>query len=71
MVHKPQLVFYLLLIIPACLGNGFYTMGTFFPALTPLTAGFLKLKGNCLRSVWHALRRSRILARILERVPIG
>jgi hypothetical protein len=33
--------------------------------------GILKLKGNCLRRVWHALRRRRILGRILERFPIA
>jgi hypothetical protein len=41
---------------------------TIFQPLTPLKAGFLKLKGNCLRSVCHA--RHRILARILGRGPI-
>jgi hypothetical protein len=42
----------------------------FWP-LTPRTDGILKLKGNCLRSVWHALRRCRILARNLECFPIA
>jgi hypothetical protein len=34
-------------------------------------AGILKLKGNCLSRDWHALRRRRILGRILERFPIA
>ena len=42
-----------------------------FRLLTPRVAGILKLKGNCLRRVWHALRRRRILGRILERFPIA
>jgi hypothetical protein len=42
-----------------------------FRPLTPRIAGILKLKGNCLTSVWHALRRRRILCRILERFQIA
>ncbi|PZR92329.1 MAG: hypothetical protein DLM68_02375 [Hyphomicrobiales bacterium] len=42
-----------------------------FRALAPRMAGFLKLKGNCLRSVWYNLRHRRILGRILERFPIA
>jgi hypothetical protein len=43
---------------------------TIFRPLTARIAGILKLKGNCLRRVWHALRRRRIHGRILERSPI-
>jgi hypothetical protein len=42
-----------------------------FRLLTPRIAGILKLKGNCLRRVWHALRRRRILCGILERLRIA
>jgi hypothetical protein len=42
-----------------------------FRLLTPRIAGILKLKGNCLRRGWHALRRRRILCEILERFPIA
>jgi hypothetical protein len=42
-----------------------------FRPLTLRMAGLLKLKGNCLRSVWHYLRRRRILGWILERFPIA
>jgi hypothetical protein len=41
-----------------------------FWLLTPLMAGFVKLKGKCLRSLWHAHRHRRILGRILKRIPI-
>jgi hypothetical protein len=42
-----------------------------FRPLTPRIDSILKLKGNCLRSIWHALRRRRILGRSLEFFPIA
>jgi hypothetical protein len=42
-----------------------------FRAVTPRIAGILKLKGECLTSVWHALGRRRILCGIRERFPIA
>jgi hypothetical protein len=42
-----------------------------FRLLTARIAGILKLKGNCLRRVWHALRCRRILCGILPRFPIA
>ncbi len=39
---------------PTPLSNAFYTIGHIFQQLKPRVAGFLKLKRNCLTSVWHA-----------------
>jgi hypothetical protein len=70
-VHKPQLDFFTFCSLFLMVWQRLLYHRIIFRPLRPRMAGFLKLKGNWLRSVWHALRCRRILGRIPERVPVA
>jgi hypothetical protein len=70
-VHNPKWIFSPFVHISGMICQRLLYHRIIFRLLTPRIAGILKLKGNCLRRVWHALRRHRNLCGILERFPIA